>query len=299
MKLIALTTFFGLLTLVASDCLYNSNTYLGEWKPSSSDLEIPYDAFQGGFATGNKVYICRVDGVSGTAPSSNRNCYTVSNNSINLDTEYEILINAQGVWVPMRSRNELPCNSLIVGVKDMYPTYVSRVPNPGKSINLGYLYRGISYIGFDNIVHEYTNFEVLTLVPKFVQTDYSKFFKLEGKFLSLKVESASKATLYLGRAKTKLVSLIIEMVDQDLLFETRVFSTGGVIDGSLLVNATSSSILQESLWISVEGKYLKVGRDGSTDPVLAVQHIALFYANSVKFAGIGQPLWRIPDLDVV
>lgn len=296
MKLIALTTFF---VLVASDCLYKSNLYLGDWKSSSSEQEIPIDAFQGGFATGNKVYICRVNGVSGTTPSSNRKCYTVSNNSIITSTEYEILTNIQGVWVPSMTGGELPCNSLIIGVDNMYPTFVSRVPNPGKSINLGHLYKGIAYIAFDNIIHEYTNFEVLTLVPKVIRTDYNQFYKLEGKFLSLKVESAFTATLCFGRARIQLVSVTLEKLGQHLLFQSKVIATGVVLDETLLTNATSSSTLKESLWILVNGDTLKVGRDGSSDLVLVVENVSLRFADSVRFGGEGQPLWRIPDLMVL
>lgn len=299
MKLIALTTFSGLLTLVASDCLYRSNLYLGDWQPSTSDFEIPSDALKGGFATGNEVYVCRVDGISGTAPSSNRNCYTVDDDSVILNTEYEILTNVQGVWVPSRTGSQLPCNSLIVGVNNMYPTYASRVPNPGKSINLGYLYRGIAFIGFDNIVHEYTNYEVLTLVPKVVQNDCSQYYKLDGQLLSLKVEAASESTIYLGQDKEPLIALTIERFDQDLLFQSRVVLTGEIFAGALLVNATSSSFMQESLWISIDGNFLKVGRDGSTDLVIDARHKTLHLANSVRFGEEGEPLWRIPDLELV
>lgn len=299
MKLIAFTTFAGLITLVASDCLYRSNLYLGDWQPSTSDFEIPPDAFQGGFATANEVYVCRVNGVSGTTPSSNRNCYTVDEDSVILNTEYEILTNVHGVWVPSRTGNKLPCNALIVGVNNMYPTYASRVPNPGKSINLGYLYRSIAIIGFDNTVHEYTNYEVLTLVPKVVQNDCSQYYKLEGELLSFKVESDSESALYLGQDKEPLISVTIEKFDQDLLFQSRVVSTGEIFAGCLLVNATSSSTLQESLWISVEGNFLKVGRDGSTDLIIDARHKILHLANSVRFGEEGQSLWRIPDLDLV
>lgn len=295
MSLILLISF-GIFQIVNSDCLYKSNLYLGDWKPSTSDKSIPNGAIQGGFATGNLVYICRIKEISGTLPSSNKNCYTVKNNTIETNTKYEVLTNGQEVWVTIKENDDIPCNALIVGTKNMYPTYISRVPNPGNSINLGYAYQGTAYIGFDNIVHEYKNFDVLTLVPKTIETDYSKYFKLQGKYLSLRVKFSTTATLYFGFAKSSIISISIEKLDQDIRYESNIIGSGSVLGETILTNATDLD-LEEYIWISLEGSILDLGRDGSADAVLSLNHTVLKYITSVRFGGENEPLWKIPDLD--
>lgn len=275
---------------------------------------IPKKSIRGGFdKDGKKTFICTsfnpstVNMIPGSL-SKDGLCKIIDNgNEVKLDKGYRILTNIDGVWIPFFD-SKIPTNALETGQLDYNGevfTYFSGRKRFDRELTLGkILYTGVGYGKgyYNDAVLEGGDEEIFTVVPKilFLNNKTSGRMSFDGFYIVFKV-MASNAAVNLGADADDKPSYQITFDSRRN--ETSIgFKTSKEVFVVPSINIISSEEMR-GFWVFLDTRSssIKVGREGSQDPILMINNVEEFVASDiwVQFGSSFHSEWRIPPYELM
>lgn len=272
----------------------NKNNVFGEWKRIKFGDEIPENAVKGGYEkNGEPLYIGRASDWKNYCGkiSPSQGCFIPERGVEKRFTEFEILTNVKGVWVPVFDGNEgHPQNALKITDYDGEDVYSGRYYHQG-SLVIGKVYKRKSYISYRGIEWNYSkNYEIFTIVPKHFTLKgqvHFRFFNLEGDYIIFKLKTEGIVNIILGTPEKSLLELCLS--------PNKVYLSdyGGK---SVSKNVTNLMIEDDlsGFWIHLKNNILKFGKENEIQPLLSLE-TSCDLITLMKLSSTSRSVWAVPD----
>lgn len=271
---------------------------------SASSGHIPSGAVYGGFDRGRSMFLCVASAQSksgdlvGKLVETLENCIYGENGGEFNSVDYKVVINLEGVWVPVFSGlfgPEKPCNAIQMATFSNSPVYAGRI-HIDNVLTVGSAFEDhLIYVPYNyGTKHYSTNYEVFTAVSKALTVSgNSNRYKTIGKYLTFRVKSNDEVAIYLGIRKVNhFVATLGAKSSMSL----------GTIYYPFYANTRAANELNENIskgyWIRwTSNEYLELGREGDILPILTLKDENIFKIDSVVFASPnGTSEWILPEL---
>ncbi|KAL5288068.1 hypothetical protein ACFFRR_008737 [Megaselia abdita] len=274
-----------------------STQILGEWKRLKFGDEIPSNAVKGGYEkNGEPLYIGRATDWKNYCGkvSPSQGCFIPERGVEKRFTEFEILTNVEGMWVPVFDGNEeKPTNALKITDYDGEDVYSGRYLHQG-SLVLGKVFRTKTFISYRGIEWNYSkNYEIFTVVPKnftLKSKGHSKFLRKSGDYIVFRLKTSKFAQILLGTRKESLFEVCLSNKNSFITdYKNSVFK-----ETSNLCNEDEYT----GFWIHMKNGLIKVGKESQIQPIISLEtETDLSVLEIVKFESLFKSEWNIPDYE--
>lgn len=270
---------------------------LGEWKSLKFGEEIPSNAVEGGYEkNGEPLYIGRATDWKNYCGkvSPSQGCFIPERGVEKRFTEFEILTNVEGIWVPVFDGNEAkPTNALKITDYDGEDVYSGRYLHHG-SLVLGKVFRTKTFISYRGIEWNYSkNFEIFTVVPKcftLKSEGHSRFLRTSGDYLIFRLKTSGFVNILLGNTEKSLIEIHLS--------DSNSFITDYKDSVSNDTFKLSCEDKLSGFWIHVKNGVVKFGRESLLQPILSLETETDTNAiEIVKFESQSRSEWNIPNYE--
>lgn len=268
---------------------------IGEWKSLRFGDKIPLTAVQGGYErNGEPLYIGRAADWKNYCGkvSPSQGCFIPERGVEKHFTEFEILTNLEGIWVPVFDGNEeKPVNALKITEYDGENVYSGRYLHQG-SLVVGKVFREKTFISYRGIEWNFSkNYEIFTVVPKrFIlkSIGQTKFFRTSGDYFVFRLKTSVSANILLGTIENSLIEVFLgDKVSFITDYEKSVAeNTSNISDDDKF----------QGFWIHMKNGFIKLGRTSQLQPILSLKtNLDLSIIEIVKLESLTRSEWNIPD----
>lgn len=280
-----------------SSCSESSAVTIGEWKTLKFGDKIPSNAVQGGYEkNGEPLYIGRAADWKNYCGkvSPSQGCFIPERGVEKHFTEFEILTNVEGIWVPVFDGNEeKPSSALKITDYDGEDVYSGRYLHQG-SLVLGKVFRAKTFISYRGIEWNYSkNFEIFTVVPRsftLKSKGHSKFVRSSGDYIIFRLKTSGSANVLLGTTEKSLVEVCLS--------DKKSFITDYKNSVSKETSHLNSDERYNGFWIHMKNGLIKVGRESQLQPILVLEtETDTSNIGIVKFESLSRSEWNIPDYE--
>lgn len=270
---------------------------IGEWKRLKFGDQIPANAVQGGYErNGEPLYIGRAADWKNYCGkvSPSQGCFIPERGVEKHFTEFEILTNVEGIWVPVFNGNEeKPSNALKITDYDGEDVYSGRYLHRG-SLVVGKVFRTKTFISYRGIEWNFSkNYEIFTVVPRsftLKSRGHSKFFRTSGDYIVFKLKTSGFSSILLGTTEKSLLEVCLS--------DKCSFITDYKNSVSKETYSLNSDDKFNGFWIHVKNGIIKVGRESDLDPILTLEtETDTSILEIVKFESLYRSEWTIPDYE--